>query len=97
MLRRNNLSGTGKHMNTCEIHGGKIEDGEECFLCHAEAEASRQEAMAEDAAHRAKVEREQEQEECPHDETDHFVCLSCGKELDVGEAIDRAMDYLEDR
>ena len=33
---------------------------------------------------------------CPHDERDHGICLDCGHEEDPGEAIDRAMDYLED-
>jgi hypothetical protein len=37
------------------------------------------------------------QECCPHDERDHGICLDCGHEEDPGEAIDRAMDYLEDR
>lgn len=34
---------------------------------------------------------------CCHDERDHGVCLDCGHEEDPGEAIDRAMDYMEDR
>lgn len=34
---------------------------------------------------------------CPHDERDHGFCLDCGHEEDPGEAIDRAMDALEDR
>ena len=32
---------------------------------------------------------------CTHDERDHGVCMDCGHEQDPGEAIDRAMDYLE--
>src|SRR5258708_22080280 len=34
---------------------------------------------------------------CPHDERDHGICLDCGHEEDPGAAIDRAMDYGEDR
>lgn len=34
---------------------------------------------------------------CPHDEQDHFICLDCGYEGDPGEAIDAAMDYMENR
>jgi hypothetical protein len=37
------------------------------------------------------------QECCPHDEWDHDMCLDCGKERCPGEAIDRAMNSLEDR
>lgn len=32
---------------------------------------------------------------CPHDERDHGICSDCGEEQDPGEAIDRAMDYIE--
>jgi hypothetical protein len=46
------------------------------------------------------IETAREQAECPHDELDHCVCLSCGKELDPGDvyggAIDRAMDYYDE-
>lgn len=34
---------------------------------------------------------------CTHDERDRGICLECGHEEDPGDAIDRAMDYLEDR
>ena len=34
---------------------------------------------------------------CNHDERDHGICLACGHEEDPGAAIDRAMDYGEDR
>lgn len=34
---------------------------------------------------------------CPHDERDHGICLDCEHEEDPGEAIDRAMDSIEDR
>lgn len=34
---------------------------------------------------------------CPHDEREHGMCLDCGHEEDPGEAIDRAMDIMEDR
>lgn len=34
---------------------------------------------------------------CPHDERDHGICYDCGDEEDPGAAIDRAMDYFEDR
>jgi hypothetical protein len=45
---------------TCEIHGGEIEDGEECLLCWAAAEASRQEAIAEYEQHLAQRRKEHE-------------------------------------
>ena len=35
------------------------------------------------------------EEECMHDEFDHDICLDCGYERDPGEAIDAAMDLLE--
>jgi hypothetical protein len=35
------------------------------------------------------------QECCSHDERDHGICLDCGHEQDPGEAIDRAMDSLD--
>ena len=34
---------------------------------------------------------------CEHQELDHYVCLDCGKELDPGEFIDKAMDRYEDQ
>lgn len=34
---------------------------------------------------------------CEHWEQEHFMCLDCGKEMDPGEAIDRAMEAGEDR
>lgn len=34
---------------------------------------------------------------CSHYEWDHDQCMDCGKERCPGEAIDRAMDYFEDR
>lgn len=37
------------------------------------------------------------QECCQHDDRDHGICLNCEHEEDPGEAIDRAMDYGEDR
>ena len=46
---------------------------------------------------KARIKREEEQDECPHDEHDHYVCLECGKQLDVGEFIDRAMDFMEEK
>lgn len=80
---------------TCEIHGGKLEDGEECLLCSTAMEASRHEAILEYEQYRARLIREQEQEECPHDEHDHGICLSCGKDI-LDELIGRA-ELLEDR
>jgi ribosome-associated translation inhibitor RaiA len=44
-----------------------------------------------------KIELRKQQDECTHDERDHGICLDCGHEEDPGEAIDRAMDRLEDR
>lgn len=80
---------------TCEIHGGEIEDGEECLLCQAAMEASRAEATLEYEQHLARRRKEQEQEECPHDEHDHGICLDCGKDI-MDDLIGRA-DFLEDR
>lgn len=34
---------------------------------------------------------------CAHEEHEHYVCNDCGKELDPGHDIDRAMDLMEDR
>lgn len=34
---------------------------------------------------------------CMHDEWDYDQCINCGKERCPGIAIDRAMDYFEDR
>lgn len=45
----------------------------------------------------ANCEQEGCQDCCQHDERDHGICLDCGHEEDPGEAIDRAMDYFEDR
>jgi hypothetical protein len=42
-------------------------------------------------------EEEKCQDCCEHNEVDHFICMDCEKEMDPGEAIDRAMDGLEDR
>lgn len=36
------------------------------------------------------------QECCMHDESDHFICMDCGKELDPGSFIDNAMDAFEE-
>jgi len=33
---------------------------------------------------------------CEHWEQDHYICLDCGKELDPGEAIDKAMDSIQE-
>jgi len=33
---------------------------------------------------------------CPHDERDHGICSDCEHEEDLGVAIDRAMDSLEE-
>jgi len=34
---------------------------------------------------------------CPHSDRDHGICIDCRHEEDPGEAVDRAMDALEDR
>ena len=34
---------------------------------------------------------------CPHDERDHGICPDCGDEDDGSAAIDRAMDYGQER
>jgi hypothetical protein len=80
---------------TCEIHGGELEDGQECLLCWAAMEASRHEAMLEYEQYRVMRAKEQEQEECPHDEHDHGICLDCGKDI-MDDLIGRA-ELLEDR
>jgi hypothetical protein len=56
---------------------------------------SRAEALAEYPAHK----REQEQEECPHDELDHGICMDCGKDCfdDVVAAAEFASDCAMDR
>lgn len=33
---------------------------------------------------------------CEHNELDHFICMDCGKEMDPGVYIDRAMERYED-
>jgi hypothetical protein len=53
-----------------------------------------QEARAEWEANREKREREKYQEECPHDETDHGICLDCG--LDVFDDIVAAAEFAAD-
>lgn len=73
----------------------QVEDGENSLVggsVHlAEAEK--------ECAHWNQVTCEDEkcQECCPHDEWDHDQCMDCEKERCPGIAIDRAMDYLEDR
>jgi hypothetical protein len=46
---------------TCEIHGGDLEDGQECLLCCAAMEASRHEATLEYEQHLAQLAKEQEE------------------------------------
>lgn len=64
---------------------------EDCF----KMEQSKQEALAGYAAHK----RQQEQEECDHDEHDHGICLSCGKDIfdDLVAAAEFRNDCREDR
>ncbi len=52
-------------------------------------------AFSEYQQHKEKVALEKEQEECPHDEHDHGICLDCGKDI-MDDLIGRA-DLLEDR
>ena len=74
---------------------------QETNLAHVEEfeEAARllsmQEALAEYPAHK----RQQEAEECPHDELDHGICLDCGKDCfdDVIAAAEFAADCANDR
>lgn len=79
----------------CEIHGSDLEDGEECLLCWAAMEASRHEATLEYEQHLAQRRKEQEQEECPHDEHEGGYCIDCGKNI-MDDLIGRA-ELLEDR
>lgn len=43
--------------------------------------------------------RPQEEDECPHDEHDHGICLDCGKDIfdDLVGAAEMARDAAEDR
>lgn len=61
----------------------------------AEEAESRAEALAEYPAHK----KQQEQEECPHDENDHGICLDCGKDIwdDIVASAEFRADCLEDR
>ncbi|HZZ98608.1 MAG TPA: hypothetical protein VFG51_01615, partial [Candidatus Saccharimonadia bacterium] len=52
-------------------------------------------AFAEYQQHKDKLAREKEQEECPHDENDHGICLDCGADI-FDDLIGRA-ELLEDR
>jgi hypothetical protein len=51
--------------------------------------------MLEYEQHRARLAKEREQEECPHEEHDHGICLDCGKDI-MDDLIGRA-ELLEDR
>lgn len=46
-----------------------------------------------------KLHAEMEQDECPHDEHDHGICLDCGKDImdDLVDAAEMARDAAEDR
>lgn len=54
-----------------------------------------QEAREEYEAHK----REQEMDECPHDENDHGICLNCGKDImdDLVGWAEMQRDAMEDR
>lgn len=90
----------------CEACGTKLID--QCFRCGApqccpkcclEEEVSRAEALAEYNAHKAAQAKREEQDECPHDEHDHGICLDCGKDImdDLVDAAESAADAREDR
>ncbi len=57
------------------------------------------EARKEYDASKEERERKAYQEECPHDEHDHGICLECGKDIfdDVIAAAEFAADCREDR
>lgn len=59
-----------------------------------EEESSHAEALAEYQQHRRQEEERKYQEECPHDEHDHGICLDCGKDI-LDDLIGRA-ELLED-
>jgi hypothetical protein len=59
-----------------------------------EMEFSRAEALAEYGAYKTQKQREEEQEECSHDEHDHGICLNCGKDI-FDDLVGRA-DFLRD-
>lgn len=55
-----------------------------------------------DAARRAtgtRVLDEGDEDECPHDEHDHYICLDCGKDImdDVIAAAELRADSMQDR
>jgi hypothetical protein len=64
------------------------------FTSSAE-ESSRREAFADYSKEKQERIRQEEIEECPHDEHDHGICLDCGKDV-FDTLLDRA-DYFEDR
>lgn len=65
----------------------------------ADMAAAKQEYDAATPAERAKVLGEEDEDECPHDEHDHGICLDCGKDIwdDVVAAAEFRADSLEDR
>ncbi len=60
---------------------------------------AKQEYDAATPVERAKVLGEEDEEECPHDEHDHGICLDCGKDVvdDLVAVAEFAADCREDR
>ncbi len=56
-------------------------------------------AKAARAATGTRVLDDEDEDECPHDETDHYICLECGKDTldDAIAAAEFRADCLEDR
>jgi hypothetical protein len=77
-------------------HAQELEKEEEEY--EAARIASMQEALGEYAAHKAQKMLEAYQEECPHDEHDHGICLDCGKDIfdDIVGRADIYRDSLND-
>jgi hypothetical protein len=78
-------------------------EAESCADCGAtmmteqelrQKEFSRLDALAGYAAHKARRQKQEDQDECPHDEHDHGICLDCGKDI-FDDLVGRA-EYLRD-
>lgn len=86
----------------CEVCVDGERACEECFKKEAEIQLTLYQAQRHLKQFRCSEENPCEEGDshqcCEHgDSRDHGICIDCGHEEDPGEAIDRAMDYLEDR
>jgi hypothetical protein len=65
----------------CENCGEPLEEDEVCSTCEARMLEAMLEAR-EEWEHRRAIQKQKEyQDECPHDEHDHGICLDCGKDV----------------